>query len=98
MDNQSFITLSKFTVEARKVIGTVNPARLLKDADYSETIFEKVDASDNADLILLSLQLRQQIGLLESETTEPKKVHEMAIEQTATPSLPAGKYMFGARG
>lgn len=98
MDNQSFITLSKFTVEARKVIGTVNPAKLLKDADYSETIFEKVDASDNANLILLSLQLRQQLGLLDSETPEPEKMPEMTTEQVATPSLPAGKYMFGARG
>ena len=98
MDNQSFITLSKFTVEARKVIGTVNPARLLKDADYSESIFEKVDASDDADLILLSLQLRQQLGLLDSKATEPEMMAEMSMEQVTAPSLPAGKYMFGARG
>jgi hypothetical protein len=98
MDNQSFITLSKFTVEARKVIGTVNPARLLKDANYSETIFEKVDASDDTDLILLSLQLRQQLGLLEAEASESEKMPEMTLEQVATPPLPAGKYMFGARG
>lgn len=98
MDNQSFIILSKFTVEARKVIGTVNPARLLKDADYSEAIFERVDASDDADLILLSLQLRQQPGLLDIGTSSKEAMPELAMEQAAAPALPAGKYMFGARG
>lgn len=98
MDNQSFIILSKFTVEARKVIGTVNPARLLKDADYSEAVFERVDASDDADLILLSLQLRQQLGLLDIGTSGKEAMPELAMEQLSAPTLPAGKYMFGARG
>ncbi|CAG0953819.1 hypothetical protein MTYP_00343 [Methylophilaceae bacterium] len=85
MDNQSFITLSKFTIEARKSIGAINPARLIKDRDYSDAIFQKIDASDNADLILLGLELRNQLGLLEPE------------EITAAPAQ-AEKYMFGARG
>lgn len=98
MDNQSFIILSKFTVEARKVIGTVNPARLLKDADYREAVFERVDASDDADLILLSLQLRQQLGLLDIGTSGKEAMPDLAMEQMPAPALPAGKYMFGARG
>jgi hypothetical protein len=98
MDNQSFIILSKFTVEARKVIGTVNPARLLKDADYSETVFERVDASDDADLILLSLQLRQQLGLLDTGANDKESMPDLAMEQVSAAALPAGKYMFGARG
>ncbi|MDZ4097084.1 MAG: hypothetical protein U1E13_00140 [Methylophilaceae bacterium] len=100
MDNQSFITLSKFTVEARKVIGTINPARLLKDATYSEAIFEKVDASDDTALIVLSLELRQQLGLLDIAPSDAvaKKPLERMIEPTITASIPPQKYMFGARG
>ncbi|HEY8353744.1 MAG TPA: hypothetical protein VIK69_01860 [Methylophilaceae bacterium] len=95
MDNQSFITLSKFTIEARKVIGTVNPARLLKDADYSEAVFEKVDASDNIELISLSLQLRHELGLLAPPTQNKEVMPDLTTEQTAPPS---GKYLYGARG
>ncbi len=100
MDNQSFITLSKFTVEARKVIGTVNPAKLIKDRAYSEAIFQKVDASDNTELILLGLELRNQLGMLDAEkvTAAPEKMLEEVIEKNITPALPAEKYMFGARG
>jgi hypothetical protein len=100
MDNQSFITLSKFTVEARKVIGTVNPARLIKDAVYSETIFEKVDASDDTSLIALSLELRQQLGLLDiaPNDAEAEKPLESMIEPTITANIAPQKYMFGARG
>lgn len=96
MDNQSFITLSKFTVEARKVIGTVSPARLLKDATYSEAIFEKVDASDDTALILLSLELRQQLGMLDPEQKE--SVSEKSTENIIEASIAPQKYMFGARG
>ena len=96
MDNENFIILSKFTVEARKVIGAINPARLLKDANYSEIIFERVDASDDTDLILLSLQLRQQLGLLNSGNTEQSP--DSAPDQMTTPQLPPGKYLYGARG
>lgn len=100
MDNQSFITLSKFTVEARKVIGTVNPARLIKDAVYSEAIFEKVDTSDDAALILLSLELRQQLGMLDPEQNELvlEKPIENIIETTTASNSAPQKYMFGARG
>jgi hypothetical protein len=96
MDHQSFITLSKFTVEARKVIGSVNPARLIKDAIYSEAIFEKVDASDDAALILLSLELRQQLGMLDREHDE--LMSETPTESTTmTANISPQKYMFGAR-
>jgi hypothetical protein len=94
MDNQCFMTLSKFTVEARKVIGMVNPAKLVKDSAYCEAIFQKVDASDNAELILLGLELRNQLGML-----EPESAKTTAADETSEKSqLPSGKYMFGARG
>lgn len=85
MDNKTLITLSKLTVEARKVIGTINPAKMLKDPAYSTGIFQKIDDCANEELVLLALDLRQQLGLLEG--TEP-----------ATAEVEQEKYVFGARG
>lgn len=84
MDNQCLVTLSKFSVAARKVIGAVNPAKLLKDRNYSSEIFEKVDEMGDEELVLLSLDLQNMLGLL---GTAPSP------EATA----PEKKYMFGAR-
>lgn len=108
MDNQSFITLSKFTVEARKVIGIVNPAKLIKDQAYSEAIFQKVEASDNKELIMLGQDLRNQLGMLDfgaPDSGNPEKNNDESgelmneiLEQNTAPALPAAKYMFGARG
>lgn len=103
MDNQSFITLSKFTVEARKVIGTVNPAKLIKDPAYSEAIFQKVEASAHEELIMLGMDLRNQLGRSDSQASEknngePDGSLNPASEENMAPALPAEKYLFGARG
>lgn len=84
MDNQCLVVLSKFSVTARKVIGSVNPAKLLKDKDYSAEIFQKVDELGDEELVLLSLDLQNLLGLLNPST---------AKEAPA----PEKKYMFGAR-
>ncbi len=84
MDNQCLVVLSKFSVAARKVIGAVNPAKLLKDRAYSAEIFQKVDAMGDEELILLSLDLQNILGLLDVST----------IKDTASAEK---KYMFGAR-
>lgn len=84
MDNQCLVTLSKFSVAARKVIGAVNPAKLLKDRNYSAEIFEKVDEMGDEELVLLSLDLQNMLGLLGT-----------APNQEA--AAPEKKYMFGAR-
>jgi hypothetical protein len=84
MDHQSFITLSKFTVEARKTIGTVNPSRLMKDEDYSAAVFKKVAATDHDELKALAHLLKTQLGLVkEAKPAAPVKQE---------------KYLYGARG
>ncbi len=84
MDNQCLVTLSKFSVAARQVIGAVNPAKLLKDRNYSAEIFQKVDEVGDEKLVLLSLDLQNMLGLLGATPS---------LEATA----PEKKYMFGAR-
>ena len=90
MDNELLVMLSKFSVAARPVIGAVNPAKLLKDKEYADRIFEQVDADGGEDLLLISLALQHKLGVFDKEPTPaPKPNQEAAI----TP-----KYLFGARG
>lgn len=84
MDNQCLVVLSKFSVAARKVIGAVNPAKLVRDSQYAADIFDQVDEFGDEALILLSLDLQKMLGLLTPVSAEP-----LAVEEK--------KYMFGAR-
>lgn len=60
----TLVVLSKFSVAAKKVVGSVNPAKLIKDQKYATEVFERVDALGDEDLILLSLGLQRLLGLL----------------------------------
>lgn len=86
MDNQCLILLSKFSVAARPFVGSVNSAKLIRDSQYAAEIFEQVDEIGNEELILLSLDLQNMLGMLSSPAVEK-------VEQPAAP-----KYIFGARG
>lgn len=85
MDNQCLILLSKFSVAARKVVGTINPAKMIRDRRYAIEVFQQVDQLGDEELILLSLDLQNLLGLLGS-----------AIDEVA-PAMEK-KYVFGARG
>ena len=84
MDNQCLVVLSKFSVTARKTIGAVNPAKLVRDSQYAAEVFEQVNEFGDEALILLSLDLQQLLGLL-----TPTPVEVAPVIQK--------KYMFGAR-
>jgi hypothetical protein len=90
MDNELLVMLSKFSVAARKVIGPVNPAKVLKDQEYARRIFEQADAVGEEELLLISLELQNKLGLLEEKVVPapPAKREEVV----------AAKYLFGARG
>lgn len=85
MDNQCLILLSKFSVAARKIIGTINPAKMIRDRHYAIEIFQQVDELGDEELILLSLDLQNLLGLLGP-----------AIDEVAPAT--EKKYVFGARG
>lgn len=84
MDNQCLVLLSKFSVTARKTIGAVNPAKLVRDTQYATEIFEQVNELGDEELMLLSLDLQQILGLLTPDSEEAAPVIQK-------------KYMFGAR-
>ncbi|HSI38048.1 MAG TPA: hypothetical protein VK946_03145 [Methylotenera sp.] len=93
MENRGLVLLSKFSVSARRLIGVVNPAKLIKDSEYSAQIFQKVSEMGDEELILLSLEVQNMLGLMAvSATPSATKVVSIkpleAVEQ---------KYMYGAR-
>jgi hypothetical protein len=88
MDNQCLILLSKFSVAARKFIGSVNSAKMIRDSHYASDIFQQIDEIGDEELILLSLDLQNVLGMLKLPEMEKEVVHESAKE----------KYVFGARG
>ena len=89
MDNKTLVLLSKFSVAARKVIGSVNPAKLINDSDYSAEIFQKVAEFGDEELIILSLEVQTTLGIVADDskiaTIKPAKV----VEE---------KYIYGVRG
>lgn len=93
MDNNSLVLLSKFSVSARKVIGSVNPAKLIKDNEYSAEVFQKAFELGDEELILLALEVQTMLGLITDKSP--------ASTAKVTPIKPAEvaekKYMFGAR-
>ena len=88
MDNQCLILLSKFSVAARKFIGSVNSAKMIRDSHYANDIFQQIDEIGDEELILLSLDLQNVLGMLKLPELEKATAHESAKE----------KYVFGARG
>ncbi len=88
MDNQCLILLSKFSVAARKFIGSVNSAKMIRDSHYANDIFQQIDEIGDEELILLSLDLQNVLGMLKLPEIGKETTHESSKE----------KYVFGARG
>jgi len=94
MDNKSLVLLSKFSVSARRLIGSVNPARLLKDTEYSAEIFQKAFELGDEELIMLSLEVQTMLGLIAPTTIVEKPAKVVTIKPVEEIEK---KYMFGAR-
>jgi hypothetical protein len=76
MNNDLLILLSKFAVAARKVIGPVNPAKIINDKAYASAIFERINAEADEALLVLALDLQNKLGML---NTTPSKAQEKYI-------------------
>lgn len=93
MENRGLVLLSKFSVSARRLIGVVNPARLIKDSEYSAQIFQKAFEMGDEELILLSLEVQNMLGLMTANAVpDSKKVVPLKPVES-----PEKKYMYGAR-
>lgn len=93
MENRGLVLLSKFSVSARRLIGVVNPARLIKDSEYSAQIFQKAFEMGDEELILLSLEVQNMLGLM-SANAVPDSNKVVPLKPVESPEK---KYMYGAR-
>lgn len=93
MENRGLVLLSKFSVSARRLIGVVNPAKLIKDSEYSAQIFQKVSEMGDEELILLSLEVQNMLGMMTVSAT-PAATKVVPIKAVETIEQ---KYMYGAR-
>jgi len=92
MDNNSLVLLSKFSVSARRLIGSVNPAKLIKDSEYSAEVFQKAFEMGDEELIMLSLEVQTMLGLIAD--TSPNTVKAAPVKVV---EVQEKKYMYGAR-
>lgn len=94
MDNNGLVLLSKFSVSARRLIGSVNPAKLIKDSEYSAEVFQKAFEMGDEELITLALEVQTMLGLI-ADTTPAVSTTKVTPIKTA--EVVEKKYMFGAR-
>jgi hypothetical protein len=95
MDGKTFALLSKLTITARKVAGSINPSKLITDKHYANEVFWKVNHLGDEALIMMSLDLQNQLGML------TPVADKMIPATTSTPTVSIEtdkKYLFGARG
>lgn len=92
MNEEVFKLLTSVIVKGRKVTGPVSSDRMLNDPAYARTIFEKIEQEGDEELVLLSLRLRDHLGLLAATPAgEADPVKDAAAAKEAD------KYKFGAR-
>ncbi len=94
MDNNGLVLLSKFSVSARRLIGSVNPAKLIKDSEYSAEVFQKAFELGDEELIMLALEVQTMLGLI-ANTAPAASTAKVAPIKTVV--VEEKKYMFGAR-
>ena len=90
MNEDVFKLLTSFIVKGRRITGPVSSDRILGDAAYAREVFRKVEEEGDEDLVLLSLRLRDHLGLLAHGG-------DGAPEAAKDEAKPDGKYRFGAR-
>ena len=95
MDSNGLVLLSKFSVSARRLIGSVNPAKLIKDSEYSAEVFQKAFELGDEELIMLALEVQTMLGLLNA--TAPATSTAKVAPIKAAAAVEEKKYMFGAR-
>jgi hypothetical protein len=91
MNNETFMLLSKFTIAARKIVGSINPSKLITDTHYANEVFWKVNQVGDEVLVMMSLDLQHQLGMLSPVETKVTPI-------TVAAPVDEKKYLFGARG
>jgi hypothetical protein len=90
MDNETLTMLAKFTFQARKLLGAIDSNMIANDAVYRDNVFKQIDAQADEELLILSLVLRNRLGILSGEQAKDFAADAKLVVDS--------KYKFGARG
>lgn len=94
MNAQLVQLLAKFAIQARKAGVKVDLTQISKDREYAKSIFAQMDDVADEELLVLSIGVRNELGLLEPINVGVQEVKSTVASDTKAPE----KYMFGARG
>jgi len=96
MDQQMLKKLALFKMGFKKLTGrSADIARFINDKDYALATLSAAEETDDADLVLLALTLKADLGLLNDPVVEKTRLPEAKPSEKLAPDK---KYVFGARG
>jgi hypothetical protein len=91
MDDETFKLLASFIIKARRSVGAIDATRLANDPEYADVMFQRAEEFGDEDLVMLSLRLKDKMGLL-------KKISRSLAPATFSAMVQSAKYKLGARG
>lgn len=95
MDQALLKELAHFKLLLKKTAShSTDIEKLLSDKAYGKEVLSLAEESDNEELILMALDLKDKLGLL----PQPGKAAEAKPEDAIEEDKNKGKYVFGARG
>lgn len=101
MEAELMQLMARFKLKLLRVLSVkVDTYRFLADNEYAMAILKTADQSDDEDLLVLSMQVSDYLGLLnvpgapEAETKAKTKAKPEAEPEAEK----KGRYLFGARG
>jgi hypothetical protein len=99
MDPELMQLMARFKLRMRRALDqTVDTYRFLDDREYALATLKIADESDDEDLIVMSMRVADQIGLMPSSSATPAKQVKQAAPVAPKEEAPKSRYMYGARG
>ena len=96
MDQALLKELAHFKLLLKKTAShSTDIEKLLSDKAYGKEVLSLAEESDNEELVLMALDLKDKLGLL----PQPNRAAELKAAEKADEEVkPQDKYKFGARG
>ncbi len=100
MDGEVLKKLAKLKLLVKRSGGqSIEVSTIISDRQYARNVLTAAEESDNEELILLALELKDALGLLATvPEPAPAEARKPEPEPPSSSDKIAGRYMFGARG
>ena len=98
MDQEQLKLLAHLKVTSRKAGMDLDLPKLIADNAYAIERLDVFAASDNEDLVLTALMVKDKLGLMPSAVAPPPPPPSPAVKPSDSASKESQKYKFGPRG